>query len=291
MLTLLPAVVGGEEDVGVLELASGFELLDQRGHHLVDGQHRLQTLPVIVVYVRGLLFGDALGAADRGRLVGDVFLVVGRGAGNLLLGERPLVALGGGGGSVGSGGGHVREEGLVLWSRSPNEVGGLSGEDVGKEVPFLAAVGYFFAILVDAIVVELLPIQLAVPLVPARRDVGRVAAGVPVEILAEEGSLVTLLLQADGDGVLLVPLLDELLKAPGRVVVAYHVVVVVVEAGEDGCPRGAAHRVAHEGLLEREALFGQQGADLGHLLYGGVVQVVGEDEEDVGLGRGFFRPL
>ena len=79
------------------------------------------------------------------------------------------------------------------------------------------------------------------------------------------------------------PLIDELLESPtGSVVITYHVVVVVVETGEDGRPRGAAHRVAHEGLLKREALSGQQGADLGHLLSGGVVQVVGEDEDDVG---------
>jgi hypothetical protein len=59
--------------------------------------------------------------------------------------------------------------------------------------------------------------------------------------------------------------------------------VVSVEAGEDGGPGGAAQRLAGEGVLEGDAFFYQQGADLWHLLGGGVVQVVGEDEDDVGL--------
>ena len=33
------------------ERAGGLELLHERAHHLVDGQHRLQALPVVVVDV------------------------------------------------------------------------------------------------------------------------------------------------------------------------------------------------------------------------------------------------
>jgi hypothetical protein len=52
------------------------------------------------------------------------------------------------------------------------------------------------------------------------------------------------------------PLGDELLEAPVRGPVAQYVVVVIVEAGEDGGPRGATHRVTDEGLFEGEALLG-----------------------------------
>src|SRR5215218_10696725 len=90
----------------------------------------------------------------------------------------------------------------------------------------------------------------------------------------------------DGDSVLLVPLRDELLEAPVRGPVAQYVVVVIVEAGEDGGPGGATNWVTHEGLFEGEALLSHQGGYLGHLLSGGVVQVIGEDEEYVGpIGR------
>src|SRR5215218_7103115 len=95
----------------------------------------------------------------------------------------------------------------------------------------------------------------------------------------------------DGDRVLLVSLGDELLEAPARGPVGQYVVVVIVEAGEDGGPRGATNRVTDEGLFEGEALLGHQGGYLGHLLSGGVVQVVCEDEEDVGPTGARLRPL
>ena len=54
--------------------------------------------------------------------------------------------------------GNVREEGLILWRCSANEVGGLPGEDVGVEVFCVAAVGDLLAVLVDPVVVELLSV-------------------------------------------------------------------------------------------------------------------------------------
>ena len=75
---------------------------------------------------------------------------------------------------------NISEEGLVLWRRPPNEVGGLPREHVGEEVVFLAAVGDHLPVLVDPVVVQPLPVELAVPLVPARGDVGRIAGGVAV---------------------------------------------------------------------------------------------------------------
>jgi hypothetical protein len=74
--------------------------------------------------------------------------------------------------------------------------------------------------------------------------------------------------------------------------VALYAVVVVIEAGEAGRPRGATYRVAYEGVLEGGTFVPQQRADLGHLPDGGVVQVVGEDEKDVGAPGGRnLRPL
>jgi hypothetical protein len=54
-----------------------------------------------------------------------------------------------------------------------------------------------------------------------------------------------------------VPFGKELLKSPRRGPVAPHVVVVVIETGEDGSPRRATYRVADEGILEGGALFDQ----------------------------------
>src|SRR5918995_880386 len=72
-----PAVVGGEEDVGVLQLPCRLELLDQSPYHLVHRQHRLQALPIVIVYVGSLFLRDGLSVSYRRWLVGDVLLVEG----------------------------------------------------------------------------------------------------------------------------------------------------------------------------------------------------------------------
>jgi len=128
--------------------------------------------------------------------------------------------------------------------------------------------------------------ELGVPFIPARRYVGRVVPlGVVVEVLAEEGGSVTILLEAGGDRALLAPLVSELLEAPDRALVAPHAVVVGVEAGEHGRPGGTTCWVAYKGFLEGGTPFGQQRVDLGHLLGGGEVQVIGEHEDYVGPVR------
>src|SRR5215212_7555596 len=113
---------------------------------------------------------------------------------------------------------------------------------------------------------------------------GGITGGIAVQVLAEEGGLVSGLLQAHADRVLLVPLGDELLEAPIRRLIAQNVVVVIVEAGKISGPRWAAYRVADEVLLKGGALLSQQGTYLGHLKGGGVVQIVGEDED-------YIRPI
>jgi hypothetical protein len=163
----------------------------------------------------------------------------------------------------------------------------LAGEDVGEEGLCFAAVGDYLAILVNSVIVELLFVeQLAVSLVPAGRHVGRIACGVAVEILAEEGGLVTGLLQTHSDSVLLVLFGEELLEAPVRRIVSLYGIVMGVEAGEDGRPRRAPCRETHEGVFEGGTSFDQPGTYLGHLLGRGEVQVVGEDEDYVrSIGR------
>ena len=186
---------------------------------------------------------------------------------------------------------NVHKEGSGIGGGTLCKIRSLPGEDVGEEVFGLIPVGDLLSVFVDSVVVELLVVQFAVPFVPARWDVGRVVRRVPVQVLAEEGGLVAGFLQANGDEVLLVPLGDELLKAPIRRLIAQYVVVVIVQTGEEGSPGGAAHRVADEGLLEGGALIGQQGDYLGHLLSRNEVQVVGEDEDDVGPTGGRLRPF
>src|SRR5918997_2143031 len=210
-----PAVVGGEEDVGIVQLPGRLELLDQSPSHLIHRQHRLQALAVVIVNLGDLFVGEAFGLLSPGGLVGDVLLVEGGRPGSLLLSEGSLVALCRDRGAVGGGGGHVGEERLILRGRPPHEVGRFFGEDVGEEILGLAAVGDYLTVLVYVVVVELLTVQLAVPLVPTGRDVARThVARITVEVLAEEGGLVAALRQSDGDGVFLVPLGEKPLEAP-----------------------------------------------------------------------------
>ena len=54
-----------------------------------------------------------------------------------------------------------------------DEVRRLLGEDVGEEVFGVVPVGDDFSVLVDPVVVQLLFVELAVPLVPAGWDVLR----------------------------------------------------------------------------------------------------------------------
>jgi hypothetical protein len=179
VLALQETVVGGEEDVGVVELPDCLQLFDERGDHLVDGQHRLQALPVTLVRLGDLFVVEGGNVLDPGRLVRDVFLVEGGWAGRFLIGEGSLVALGRSGGLVRGGWGHVGEEGALLGGCLPHELGGLTREDVGEEVFRFAAIGDDLSVLVYLIIVGIVPFSFykTPPLVPARRDVGRVLLG------------------------------------------------------------------------------------------------------------------
>jgi hypothetical protein len=80
----------------------------------------------------------------------------------------------------------------------------------------------------------------------------------------------------------------ELLEASAGRVIARYTVVVGVETGEDGRPRGTTQREAEEGVIEGSSLFRQQRAQLRHLLSGVQVQVIGKDEDYVGSSIGLF---
>jgi len=149
---------------------------------------------------------------------------------------------------------YVGEEGSVLRRRLPHKVRRFVGEDVGEEVLFLAAVGDYLAVLVDPVVVELLSVEFAVPLVPARRDVSGITGRIAVEVLAEEGGPVADPLQAHTNRVFFVTLGEELLEASVRWLIAQYVVVVIVEAGQDSRARRAAYGVADESLVKGGAL-------------------------------------
>src|SRR5215212_8555473 len=156
MLALLEAVVRGKDDVGVLQLSGCLQFLEERGHHLVDRQHRLQAVLVALIDLRDVFLGEGISVSDAGRLLRDVLLVEGWGTRGLLVGERALITLCRSRWSVGSRRGYVGKEGLLLWRRSSDEVCGLPGEDVRVEVLFLAAVGDHLAVLVDVVIVEAL---------------------------------------------------------------------------------------------------------------------------------------
>jgi hypothetical protein len=117
---------------------------------------------------------------DLRRLIGDILFVIGWRTIRLFLGESTFVTLRRGCRAMRCCRSNVHKEGLGIWGGTLCEIRHLPREDVGEEVFFLAAVGDLLSILVDSVIVELLSVELAVPLVPARRDVGRITGGIAV---------------------------------------------------------------------------------------------------------------
>ena len=87
------------------------------------------------------------------------------------------------------------------------------------------------------------------------------------------------------------PEVVEGLEAAQRRLVAVNQVVVGVLSSQDSRPRGAANRLANEGILESDALVPYVLPEASYLLGTRLVQVVGEDEDDVGLGGERLRIL
>jgi hypothetical protein len=114
VLALVEAVVRGEEDVSVLQLAGVVQRAHHVLHQVVDRLQGLDPPFVAVVYFGDPGSGEPGKLPDPGRFVGDVPLVEGREARSHHVVERMLVAGSRGGRRVGSDGGDVGEEGLNL---------------------------------------------------------------------------------------------------------------------------------------------------------------------------------
>ena len=148
------------------------------------------------------------------------------------------------------------------------------------------------AVVVDLVVEVGVRGQLAVdaePLVPSGRDVvGIAAGGISVQVLADHGRAVALGLEPGGERRALLARIVERLEAPVRRSVEEHAVVVAIHAGEDRGARGAADRDADVGGRERDPAIADEALDPGHEREGPRVEVIGDDEDDVGgaLRRG-----
>jgi hypothetical protein len=75
VLAVHEAVVGGEDHQRVAQLAALAQGGHDLGHGVVDGQQRLQLLPVVLLDPREQGRGQARAMAHEGRLVGHRLLV------------------------------------------------------------------------------------------------------------------------------------------------------------------------------------------------------------------------
>lgn len=91
---------------------------------------------------------------------------------------------------MGSGWRYVHKQGPRIGGRAPDVIGYLPRDNVGIEVLGVVVVGDGLTVLVDPVIVELLFVQLAVPLVPTRREVCWIPIRIPIEVLAEESGSV-----------------------------------------------------------------------------------------------------
>ena len=261
MLAVELPVVGGEDDVGVVELAEPLELVDEVGDAPVDVQQGLELALVALLDAGRAGRTDRPERPDRLGLVADVGLVVVRRSGQGLPLERAHVLRRGhraGGAPPGAplrnlvrrGVGDVEVEGLVRRGVARDEVQRLAGHHVTLVVRGRAAVRYDRPVLVELVVVDLLFVrERCVPLVPAWRDQRRVAKPVAVEVLADLPRAVAGRLQPDRERVGRVEELEP--RARG------HPMVVGVLTGEIGRARGTAEREVDEEVAESRALVGE----------------------------------
>src|SRR5215210_6888141 len=129
-----------------------------------------------------------------------------------------------------------------------------------------------------------------VPFVPPRRNVVAANVAVAVEVLAEQGRLVTRVVEPGGYRGSLSPQLAEGLETPHRRTVAPDQVVVWVLSGQDRGPGGTAERVGDEGVVEGQAFVGHVRFERRYLPDRPSVQVVRKYEDDIGTARCFCGP-
>ena len=209
MLAGHEAVVGGEDQQGVAELAGLAEGVHDPGDALVDGEQRREPLPVDLGQRRDLPLPEPRPALDARRLVGDVGLVERRRARQRNAEERRAV----------SGGGHRRVEGArveevaraagvggdVVGPQEERRVGGAAPDEgqrsLGDFVGLEAGRGLEPAVLVQRVAGEAVrrAAEQPVEVGPAGRDEQRVAAAVAVEVLADHAGRVAGAPKPDGE--------------------------------------------------------------------------------------------
>ncbi len=328
VLALEEPVVGDEDDVGVGEVARGVELIDDLADPVVDRAQRLEAVLIAAVDVVDLSEAEARVVAHEGWLVGHVELVEARIAWRLDPGECAGVTRRG-----------LRAprcddvpvrrrvidldvEGIG--AEAGDRVEGVAVDQVGEVVALLqrrrgfragrsVALGIGRVGLVEGpvgvgdhpVVVGLVAVEEAgvadhgVPVVPARRHLGRVVVAVLVEELAGVAGPVAVGVQPHRDVVLEV----ELVVAAAGEEVGQHPGVVRVAPGQHRRPRRAAEGVGDVVAAEGDSLCGDQVERVRHhrqrepgerigigRIEVGQSHVVGLDHDDVRLrGRGCAR--
>ena len=261
VLAVEEAVVGGEHDHGVLELAALPQRVVDALDHLV---HREQRRGLVAVGPRDLVDlgrGQLRQVPDRSRLVAHVGLVE-RGRAWERGGRVPALVAGGGLDRDGrrAGGelpvrrdGRHREEERRAGRPPVDEVDRVVGDDVGLVVGRLRSEPLHRAVPVHEVAVGPVgpAVEQPVPLGPPGRDLLRVIGAVTVEVLPDVAGGVAGRPQPHRERVRVV---QAPVPAVRRRPVAVHAVVVHVLAGEEGRPRRAAEREVHEAVRERGAL-------------------------------------
>jgi hypothetical protein len=173
-----------------------------------------------------------------------------------------------------------------------DQLHGFPGEDVGLIIARILVegptVGVQRAVLVERVAPHPVGrvVDGAVPVAPARRDVGRRLGAVAVEVLAQVGRVVAGPLKPDGqrfEGV-------EASVAAGGRVQPQHLVVVGVLAAQIGGSRGTAKRIGDVEAVEGHAARAEEGLRARHGVQVGDGLVVGHQHDHVrticGSGRG-----
>ena len=300
MLAAQEAVVGEEEDVGVVSQLLAPELVEDLADALVDRQQRLPGTAALAQDVGDLARGERRSLGDRRGLVADVCLVerCGQVALELVL-ERAEMTRSRDGGTVAGAPGLAaaaavrrrvaeREEERVRRLRAlADEALCLRREDVGGVVLLRLAELDQAAVLVQG-VAEVLRARRGqhTPVVPASGNVDRqrsvlIGLGVLVEELADVARAVAGGLEPEREVVVAVKLVEDAVAAVGRLV-GEHLVIVRVLAGEKRRSRGAAEREVVVEALHGHALALHLLVHRLHDPHRRGLLVVGEQDDDVG---------
>src|SRR5918998_1364280 len=138
------------------------------------------------------------------------------------------------------------------------------------------------------VLVQLRVLYGPVPFVPPRRNVVAANLAVAVEILAEQGRLVTCVVEPGGQRGSLSPQLAEGLETPERGNVAPDQMVVRVLAGQDRGPGGTAERRGDEGVVEGHSLICHVLREGRYLRDRRSVKIIRNYEDDVGTAHYFY---